>query len=36
VRSVSVHRRSLVVRDTFGKELLVVDAAHTEMRPSRS
>ena len=36
VRSVSVHRRSLVVRDTFGKELLVVDAAHTEIRPSRS
>ena len=35
VRSVAVHRRPLVVRDTFGTELLKVAAAHSEMRPVR-
>ena len=33
VRSVTVHRRSLAVRDTFGQDLACVDAALSEERP---
>ena len=33
VRCVTVHRRSLVVRDTFGQDLTFVDAALSELRP---
>ena len=35
VRSVSVHRRELLVRDTYGKEILTVPAAYSEVRPAQ-